>query len=57
VAAQVLKRFFGADNISFSACSTTLPAGGKCDDPSPTLRSYSSFSQAANEGGLSRKRP
>ena len=54
VAAQALKRFFGADNISFSTCSTTLPAGGKCGDPSPTLRSYSSFSQAANEGGLSR---
>src|SRR5262245_55953737 len=54
VAAQVLTRFFGADNISFSTCSDTLPAGGKCDDPSPVTRSYASFSQAANEGGLSR---
>src|SRR5215813_4169726 len=54
VAAQTLKRFFGADDISFSTCSTTLPGGGSCNDPPPLTRSYTSFSQAAAEGGLSR---
>jgi len=54
VAAQVLKRFFGTDTISFSTCSTTMPAGSNCNDPSPVTRSYSSFSQAADENGLSR---
>ena len=53
-AAQVLKEFFGTDNISFSACSLTLPAGSRCTDPSPVFRSYTSFSQAAEENGLSR---
>jgi hypothetical protein len=53
-AAQVLKRFFGTDTVSFSTCSTTLPAGCNCNDPSPVTRSYTSFSQAADENGLSR---
>lgn len=53
-AAQVLKRFFGTDTISFSTCSTTLPAGSTCNDGSPVTRSYSSFSQAADGNGLSR---
>ncbi len=53
-AAQVLKRFFGADAVSFSTCSTTLPAGRNCSDPSPVTRSYASFSEAADENGLSR---
>jgi hypothetical protein len=52
--AQVLKRFFGTDAISFSTCSTTLPAGSTCNDPSPVTRSYSSFTEAADENGLSR---
>ena len=30
--AQVLKRFFGTDTVSFSTCSTTLPAGSTCND-------------------------
>jgi hypothetical protein len=51
---QVLKRFFGTDTFSFSTCSTTLPAGSTCNDAAPVLRSYSSFSQAAEENGLSR---
>ena len=51
---QVLKRFFGKDTFSFSACSTTLPAGSTCNDTAPVMRSYSSFSQAAEENGLSR---
>ncbi|MFN0122532.1 MAG: vanadium-dependent haloperoxidase [Blastocatellia bacterium] len=54
VAAQVLKRFFGTDFISFNACSATLPAGSNCQDASPVRRSYSSFSAAADENGLSR---
>ena len=53
-AAQVLKRFFGTDRIGFKACSLTLPPGSTCDDASPVLRSYSSFTQAANENGESR---
>jgi hypothetical protein len=53
-AAAVLQRFFGNDRIRFSSCSTTLPAGSQCGDPTPALRTYSSFSQAAEENGLSR---
>jgi hypothetical protein len=53
-ASQVLKRFFGTDHISFTTCSLTLPAGSTCDDASPVLRSYTSFSQARQENGVSR---
>jgi hypothetical protein len=53
-AAGVLKEFFGTDDISFTACSLTLPVGSRCTDPSPVLRSYASFSQAADENALSR---
>ena len=53
-AAEVLKQFFGTDDIGFMACSRSLPPGGRCGDASPILRPYSSFSQAANENGLSR---
>ncbi|HEX4949349.1 MAG TPA: vanadium-dependent haloperoxidase, partial [Blastocatellia bacterium] len=53
-AAQVLKRFFGTDFIRFRTCSTTLPAGSNCGDPSPVRRSYRSFSEAAEENGVSR---
>ena len=53
-AAQVLMRFFGTDRVYFTTCSTTLPAGSTCNDASPVTRSYSSFSQAADENGLSR---
>ena len=52
--ASVLREFFGTDNISFTACSLTLPAGSRCSDPTPVLRSYANFSQAADENGLSR---
>jgi hypothetical protein len=54
VAAEILKQVFGTDNIAFSACSTTVGAGGTCSDPNPVIRSYSSFSQAADENALSR---
>lgn len=53
-AAQVLKRFFKTDRMSFSACSFTVPAGQTCSDASPTLRHFSSFSQAADENAVSR---
>ena len=39
-AAEVLKQFFGTDQISFQDCGVTLPAGSTCSDPSPVLRSY-----------------
>jgi hypothetical protein len=52
--AEVLKQFFGTDRIRFQDCSASLPAGGTCGDPSPVLRSYSSFSQAAAENAFSR---
>ena len=53
-AAQVLKKFFGTDKMTFSACSLTLPAGQTCSDASPTLRHFTSFSQAADENAVSR---
>jgi hypothetical protein len=53
-AAQVLRDFFGTDNIGFSACSLTLPTGSRCTDLSPVFRHFDTFSQAANENGLSR---
>ena len=54
VAAEILKQVFGTDNISFTACSMTVPAGATCADPTPILRSYTSFSQAADENAVSR---
>jgi PAP2 superfamily len=53
-AATVLKRFFGTDRIRFKTCSLTLPPGSTCNDLTPVLRRYTSFSQAAAENGLSR---
>lgn len=53
-AAQVLKRFFRTDHVAFSTCSLTLPPGFTCADASPVLRSFTSFTQAAEENGLSR---
>jgi hypothetical protein len=50
----VLKQFFGTDMISFQDCGVTLPAGSTCSDPSPVLRSYANFSQAAIENAYSR---
>jgi hypothetical protein len=52
--AEVLKQFFGTDQISFQDCGVALPAGSTCDDPTPILRSYASFTQAANENARSR---
>ena len=53
-AAQVLRGFFGTDEIRFTTCSLSLPSGSRCGDASPVLRSFLSFSQAAAENGLSR---
>jgi hypothetical protein len=49
----VLKQFFGTDRITFEDCGVTLVAS-TCSDPSPVLRSYTSFSQAAAENAYSR---
>jgi hypothetical protein len=54
VAAEILKQVFGTDRVAFTACSMTVGAGATCDDPAPILRSYSSFSQAADENAVSR---
>jgi len=54
VGAEVLKQVFGTDGVSFQDCGVKLPAGSACSDPSPVLRSYSSFSQAATENAFSR---
>jgi hypothetical protein len=53
-AAAALRGFFGEDRMRFASCSTTLPAGSRCDDSGQVTRAYSSFSQAAAENGLSR---
>jgi hypothetical protein len=53
-AAEVLERFFYNANIPFRTCSTSLPAGSRCDDPAPVYRSYTRFSQAAAENAVSR---
>lgn len=53
-AAQVLRKFFRTDYLSFTVCSTTLPTGSTCNDPSPVTRTFTSFSQAADENGVSR---
>ena len=52
--AEVLKQFFGTDEISFQDCGVTLPAGSACSDATPIFRSYTSFSQAAAENAYSR---
>jgi hypothetical protein len=53
-AAQVMKRVFGRDNIAFSACSLTLPAGSTCNDANPVRRRFRGFDHAADENGVSR---
>ena len=52
--AQVLERFFGGDRQRFQVCSTSLPAGSRCGDPNQVTRTYTTFSQAAEENGVSR---
>jgi hypothetical protein len=56
-AAQVLKRVFG-DHVTFKVCSLTLDVtpedAQNCGEGSQVLRTYHSFTQAADENGLSR---
>ena len=40
--------------MMFSACSTSLPSGQNCGEDGAVFRSYTSFSQAAEENGYSR---
>jgi hypothetical protein len=54
IEATILQHFFGTDRVMFAVCSTTLPAGQACDSAAPRTRSFSSFSEAAEENGLSR---
>jgi hypothetical protein len=55
-AAQVLKRFFKDDEVSFSACSLSspLPEEERCGGAAEVRRSFTSFTQAAEENGVSR---
>jgi len=54
-AAAVLRKVFGTDRVAFEACSLTLPdAGDTCDDPTPALRHYDGFAEAAGENAVSR---
>ena len=54
-AAQVFKRFFKDDDINFTACSLSLPvAAERCGGASEVRRSFRSFTQAAEENGVSR---
>ena len=39
VAAEILKQVFGTDDVSFTACSTTVGPGGTCTDATPVIRS------------------
>jgi hypothetical protein len=53
--AQVLKRFFETDDVSFETCSTTLPLPEEqCGGAQEVRRSFSSFTEAAEENGVSR---
>jgi hypothetical protein len=53
-ASEVLRRVFGTNRIAFRTCSLTLAPGSTRTDPSPVTRRYVSFSEAADENGLSR---
>ena len=53
-AAEVFRRFFGADDIAFEICSHTLPEGQRCADTTPVLRSFDGFTAAAAENAESR---
>jgi hypothetical protein len=53
-AAEVFRRVFGTDDIGFSACSLSLPAGSTCNDATPVIRNFGSFTQAEAENGRSR---
>jgi hypothetical protein len=52
--AEVLKQLFGTDQVGFKDCGAKLPDGTTCYDTTPVLRSFSSFTQAADENAYSR---
>ena len=51
-AAEVMQLVLGT--AAFQTCSTTLPAGQRCDDAAPVYRPFASFEEAALENGVSR---
>ena len=53
VGAGVLKQVLGTDAVTFKDCGSTLPTN-KCDGPQPIMRTYNSFTQAADENAYSR---
>jgi len=54
VGAEILKRYFGTDQVSFKDCGATMEPGKTCWDEKPVMRSYTSFTQAADENAISR---
>ena len=50
----MLKRLLGTDQVNFKDCGATMPAGSTCYDGKPVMRSYTSFTQAADENAISR---
>ncbi len=55
VAAEVLRRVLGVDQVRFETCSVTLPEPAeRCGGTQEVRRQFSSFSQAAAENGRSR---
>ncbi len=55
VAAEVFRRVFGTDLVTFTQCSVTMPnPDAQCGGAQEVRRTYSSFSQAAEENGRSR---
>jgi hypothetical protein len=51
--AAVLTLIFG-DKTSFQDCGVLLDAGSACADPKPVMRTYTSFTQAAEDNAYSR---
>jgi hypothetical protein len=55
IAAEVFRRFFRTDHVSFSNCSYSLPdPQTHCGAPGEIRRHYTRFSEAASENGRSR---
>lgn len=55
IAAEVFRRFFRTDHVSFSNCSYSLPdSQTHCDGPNEIRRHFTRFSEAAAENGRSR---
>jgi hypothetical protein len=54
VGAAVLTGYFGTDQMNFKDCSATMEPGHTCWDDKPVMRSYTTFTQAADENAISR---